>query len=134
MAAMPTTTMEAEVAALLAALDSQREHIRSVVQDLADADLRRPVLPSGWSCLGLVNHLALDVERFWFNAVLAGQTSVIEALPHTEDVWNADPSVSPEDILNRYRTSIDAANMVIRETPMDTPPAWWPANKFGSFR
>jgi Protein of unknown function (DUF664) len=32
------------------------------------------VLPSGWTCLGLVQHLALDVERFWFREIVAGET------------------------------------------------------------
>ena len=125
---------QTEAATLLSYLDGQRRHVTGALEGLSDKDLRRPVLPSGWSCLGLVNHLALDVERFWFNAVIAGQTSVIEALPHTGNVWNVERSVAPEDILNRYRISIDAANTVIRETPLDTRPAWWPANKFGSFR
>ena len=31
-------------------------------------ELRTSVLPSGWTPLALVNHLALDVEAFWFRA------------------------------------------------------------------
>ena len=30
-------------------------------------------LPSGWTCLGLVRHLALDVERFRFRSIIAGE-------------------------------------------------------------
>ena len=33
------------------------------LEGVSDAALRRPILPSGWSCLGLVKHLALDVEN-----------------------------------------------------------------------
>jgi Protein of unknown function (DUF664) len=62
-----------ETEALLAALDAQRSHVLEAVDGLSDANLRRPVLPSGWTCLGLVQHLALDVERFWFRACVAGE-------------------------------------------------------------
>jgi len=133
MAAMPTTTMEAETAALLAALDSQREHIRSVVHDLADADLRRPVLPSGWTCLGLVNHLALDVELFWFRAVLASEQAAIDELDTIANAWQVAPGTPAQDIFDVYDNQIALANNVIRSTLADVKPAWWP-DMFGGWR
>ena len=57
---------------LLAHLQGQRRHVLGALEGLDDEQLRRPVLPSGWSCLGLVRHLTLDDEEFWFQAVLAG--------------------------------------------------------------
>ena len=27
----------------------------------------------GWTCLGLINHLAVDDERYWFRGVAAGE-------------------------------------------------------------
>jgi hypothetical protein len=62
-----------ESAVLLAALDAQREHVLGILEGLPEEALHRPVLPSGWTCLGLVRHLALDVERFWFRAAFAGE-------------------------------------------------------------
>jgi hypothetical protein len=44
-----------------------------IMAGLTDDDLRRPVLPSGWTCLGMINHLAVDVELFSFRAVVAGR-------------------------------------------------------------
>ena len=41
----------------------------------------RPLLPSGWTCAGLVHHLALDVERFWFRAVMAGEKVEAQDIP-----------------------------------------------------
>jgi hypothetical protein len=35
--------------------------------------LHREVLPSGWTCAGMVRHLALHVERFWFREIVAGE-------------------------------------------------------------
>ncbi|QNK83704.1 DUF664 domain-containing protein [Nakamurella sp. PAMC28650] len=63
-----------EKVALLSHLNAQRHHVLGSLDGLSEADLRRPVLPSGWSCLGLVQHLALDVERFWFRALVALQS------------------------------------------------------------
>lgn len=126
--------MQTEAATLLSCLDGQRRHITQALEGLNDKDLRQPVLPSGWSCLGLVSHLTLDVERFWFNAVVGGQHSVIEALPQAGNAWIVDESASAQSILELYRTTVEAANAVIRETLIDTAPAWWPGDLFGSFR
>ncbi len=70
----------AESELLLSHLRVQRQHVLGILDGLAEDDLHRPLLPSGWSCLGLVQHLALDVERFWFRAVVAGERGVIEEL------------------------------------------------------
>lgn len=44
-----------------------------ILENLPEEALLRPVLPTGWTCAGLVQHLALDVERFWFRQVMAGE-------------------------------------------------------------
>ncbi len=67
------TTVSNERAALLEWLTDQRQHVLRVLRDVPEAALRRPVLPTGWTCLGLVRHLAVDVERFWFRGVIAGE-------------------------------------------------------------
>ncbi|MEO7235733.1 MAG: DUF664 domain-containing protein, partial [Lapillicoccus sp.] len=58
--------------ALLGFLGHQRAAALAVVADLDEADLRRSVVPSGWTPLGLVEHLA-HAERFWGQVVLTGQ-------------------------------------------------------------
>jgi len=68
---------------LLRYVGAQREHVLGILEGLDEAALRKPLLPSGWSCLGLVQHLALDVERFWFQAVIAGEQAAIDALADT---------------------------------------------------
>lgn len=63
------------------------------ILDGLDADaLRQAVLPSGWNCLGLVQHLALDVERFWFRAVVAGEKDVIRALDDSDAALPEEPT------------------------------------------
>ncbi|MEV3857525.1 DUF664 domain-containing protein [Streptomyces sp. NPDC050095] len=123
--------MSQETAALLAALDGQRRHVLGIIEGLDKQALRRPVLPSGWSCLGLVQHLALDVERFWFQAVLLGDEAVIASLDDIEDAWQVAPDVPAEDVLARYRAETERADAVAADAAPDTPLAWWPRDLFG---
>jgi hypothetical protein len=92
-----------EVGALLRVLDGQRRHVLGILDGLGATALRRPVLPSGWHCLGLVQHLTLDVERFWFRAVVAGDEEVIEGLTSGDEAWRVAPDVPARDVLDRYR-------------------------------
>ena len=106
--------------ALLAALNEQRGHVLGP-DGLAEDDLRRPVLPSGWASIGLVQHLALDVERFWFRNVFAG-----EAVDQPEDAWHVGPDVPVQDVLDLYRHEIEVANAFISSVSLDSPPVNWP--------
>lgn len=119
-----------ETDALLVALNSQRDHVLGSLDGLSDDDLRRPVLPSGWTCLGLVQHLALDVERFWFRAVVAGETVRLET---GDGAWRVAPDVPAEAVVDLYRREIALANAVISATPLDAGPAWWPDELFADF-
>ena len=56
------------------ALDHQREHILATVDGLDESQLTTSLVPSHWCPAGLVQHLTLDVERFWFQVVFAGQS------------------------------------------------------------
>jgi hypothetical protein len=52
-------------------LDQQRNAVVAIIDDLDDAQLSTPVLPSGWTPLGLIRHLA-GAEAMWFQWVVAG--------------------------------------------------------------
>jgi hypothetical protein len=105
-------------------LNAQRRHVLGILDGLSDADLRRPLLPSGWSCLGMVNHLTITVERFWFRGVVAGNVWFTEQDPGP--VWRVGPEVSAESVLDLYRREIELCNEVIATTDLDAPPAAWP--------
>ncbi|MEO3756340.1 DinB family protein [Streptomyces sp. B6B3] len=119
---------------LLAALDAQRRHVLGIVEGLDEEALHRPVLPSGWTFLGLINHLALDVERFWFRAVVAGQRTAIAELDASGDAWKVGTDMPAHRVLDDYRRQIDLANAVITTTAEDAAPAWWPGDQFGDWR
>jgi uncharacterized damage-inducible protein DinB len=116
----PQTTLR-ERQLLLTSLNDQRQHVLGILDDLPEEALRRPVLPSGWACVGLVNHLALDVERFWFRTVFAG-----EPVEQPADAWAVSPEVPVQEVLDLYRSEIELANAIIASTPLESPPINWP--------
>lgn len=117
----------AEREALLAVLRSQREHVLRAVDGLSDSALRQPVLPSGWTCLGLVQHLALDVERFWFRAVVAGEAV---DLCTDDEAWRVDDGTPAASVLGAYREEARRADEVLLQADLDAQPAWWPVEVF----
>jgi uncharacterized damage-inducible protein DinB len=113
--------------ALMTALRDQREHVLRAVAGLSNEALRQPVLPSGWTCLGLIQHLALDVERFWFRAVLAGQAVQLCA---GDEAWRVDAATPAMSVLDTYREEIRRADSVLDRTDLEAQPAWWPTEVF----
>ncbi len=112
---------------LLATLDGERRHVLGILDGLPEEDLRRPVLPSGWSCLGLVHHLAVDVERFWFRAVLAGERVEL----HSGDGgWRVPADMAVEEVLELYRDEARRSDAVAERHRLEDGPAWWPAELF----
>lgn len=131
---MSSTSLTPDLQVLLDSLGAQRRHVLGILEGLDEDALRRPVLPSGWSCLGLVQHLALDDERFWFQGVVAGDRAVIDqVMTAPEDAWTVGPDVPAAQVLDLYRQHIDRSNTIIQATPPDAAPAWWP-DFFGNFR
>jgi uncharacterized damage-inducible protein DinB len=122
----------AEMEVLQSTLNGARSHVIGILDGLSDEDLRRPVLPSGWTCLGLVNHLAVDVERFWFSQVMAGHA--VDAGESADDAWQIAPGVPAAEVIESYRRDIERADAVIRAKPLDASPTWWPEELFGSWR
>lgn len=129
-----TTLSSRELEVLQGSLQAQRAHVLAAVDGLDEAAMRRAVLPSGWSPAGLVQHLALDVEMFWFRAVMAGEPAAIAALDQPPDnAWQVAAHVTAEQVLERYRRECVLADTVIAATPLDAPPAWWPRDRFGDW-
>jgi hypothetical protein len=125
--------MSAESTALLSYLTGQREHVLGILDGLSADALRQPVLPSGWTCLGMVGHLALEVERFWFRQVVAGQQlDMPEPIGSGTPAWKVGDEMPADEVLALYRREIELADPVITATPPDAPPAAWPDDLFPS--
>jgi hypothetical protein len=102
-------------------LDEQRQHVLGILDGLTEEQLRRPVLPSGWHCLGMVKHLALADEHYWFRSVVGGETfGFFPEGPNAE--WQLGPGESAMDVLGLYRREIERANAVIAATPLGAAP------------
>src|ERR1700691_2779053 len=99
-----------ETEALLAALNAQREHVLGTLDGLSDDDLRRPVLPSGWTALGVVQHLTLEVERFCFRSAVSGEPMKFTS---GDEAWQVPVDVPSRIVLDRYRDEIANSNAII---------------------
>jgi uncharacterized damage-inducible protein DinB len=128
-------TKDAERSMLLRYLQGQRQHVLGILEGLDQEALRRPVLPSGWSAVGLVNHLSLDVERLWFRAVVAGDAEAVdEVMSSTADGWHVDDAIPAFDVVATYRREIELADAILAGVSLEAEPAWWPADEFGDWR
>jgi Protein of unknown function (DUF664) len=113
--------MDEETALLLGFLNGEREHVQGILEGFSEEQLRRPVLPSGWSCLGMVKHLALADEHYWFRCVVGGED--FGFFPEGPDAeWRLGPGETAEDVFSLYREEIRRANAIIGATPLDMAP------------
>lgn len=74
----PTFTSTAaapDTATMLSGLVAQQQRIIGIVAGLDDATMRHPVLPSGWSCGGMIQHLT-GMTNFWFGTIMSGDDLV----------------------------------------------------------
>ena len=126
--------MSVESHLLLTYLDAQRDHALGILDGLDDEALRRPMMPSGWSCLAMIQHLSFDIEGFWFRAVIAGEPEVIAEMDDSTNAWKVDDAATSTAILRDYRDAINRSNQIIAATSLDASPAWWPLERFGGWR
>jgi uncharacterized protein DUF664 len=116
-----------------AAPSPQRESVLGIIGGLPEVALRPAVFPSGWTCPGLIHHLAVDDERYWFRGVAAGEP--IE-FPADEDSGSlVGPQIAAGEVFRLHREEITSANAIIAATPLEAParrqdPRWdawgWP--------
>jgi uncharacterized damage-inducible protein DinB len=115
-----------EKQSLQVSLDRHRDAVLWKLEGLDDADLRRPMTPSGTNLLGLVKHLAA-VEYGWFCQTFGRET---EPLPFDENDPEADmrarPDETTEEVLAFYGRARAASDKMIEELDLDqTGTAWF---------
>ena len=114
---VPLTGGEKE--SLHASLNRHRDVVLWKLEDVSDEDVRRPMVPSGTSRLGLVKHLAA-VDCGWFCTTFGRET---EPLPFDDDDPEADLRVEPDEttaeIAAFYRRARAASDAVIDDFPQD---------------
>jgi uncharacterized damage-inducible protein DinB len=121
---VPFTGGEKE--SLHVSLNRHRDVVLWKLDGLTDEQLRRQVVPSGTSLLGLVKHLAA-VEYSWFCQTFGRET---EPLPFVDDDPDADLRVEPHestaDVLSFYARARAASDQVIDDHDVeDLGTAWF---------
>ncbi len=100
---------DGELDTALSFLTFARECVVKKTDGLNEEQLRRTLVESGTTLLGLIYHLTL-AERLWFGYYVAGRES-----DDPGDVgMHAPDDRSPEQILADYQTAIEASDAVIR--------------------
>jgi uncharacterized damage-inducible protein DinB len=120
-----TGSQDLEGRALLTFLNAQRASVLAIVDGLGEDALRAPVVPSGWTPLGLIEHLG-HAERHWFQDVAMGSAA---PLPWPDDPDGNEDEDAPfttsrptEIVFAFCRDQIGRANAVLASTPLSARP------------
>ena len=111
--------------ALLDFLAAQRDSVLAIVAGLDEQAWHRPVVPSGWTPAGLVEHLG-GAEWHWFQGVVCG--TVPEPPPGDEDLPAYDPTAAfvtdepSAEIIRFYRDQCASSDAVLAVTPLSARP------------
>ncbi|MBC6460049.1 DinB family protein [Actinomadura sp. HBU206391] len=100
-------------------LEAQRASVLAIIDGLDTQALTTSVLPSGWTPLGLVEHLG-HAERHWFQEIATGSAEPL-AWPDDDHMPLTTPR-PPSAVFAFYRTQCERSNAVLASTPLSAPP------------
>lgn len=125
----PTSNPDVATRTVLTALAAQQRRVLGIVDGLDDAQLLRVVLPSGWTVVGMLAHLASST-RFWLRDVM------LDVGPHelVEDDYVVDPATQPREVVQAYADVCASTADAIGDLALHTVPAWWPEELWGGWR
>lgn len=116
-------------------LDSARQAVLWKADGLDEAKLRRPMVPSGTSLLGVINHLAF-VEFGYFSYCLnrpVDNARAVALFKADDDMaeFIVESETSADEVLGFYREAIAASDAAFDELPLDAPAEvpWWGENR-----
>ena len=115
--------IDTEHAALSAFLTAQRQSVLAIIDGLREDELRQAVVPSGWTPLGMIEHLA-HAERYWFQHVVSGRVGEVPW-----PAFEADDEAGPfagihatDAVLAFYRHQCALSDAVLAATPLAAEP------------
>jgi hypothetical protein len=109
---------------LLEYLEFQRSSVRSIVDGLNEEAWHTPVVASGWTVAGMVEHLG-GAERHWFQEVVAGSAA---GWPWDEGRPPYDPARAftcerpSSEVLAYYRAQCDKSDEILTGVSLSDPP------------
>ena len=110
---------------VLAELRSQRRHVEKTVAGLSTTDLTTAHPPTTWTPASVLHHLALDVERWWFGAVIAGDEAARRYFDKNPGgAWQVPPGT---DVFQVYAEEQAVSDRILASVEADAAPAWWPS-------
>jgi hypothetical protein len=124
-------------------LDQQRNAVLAIIDGLEETQLHTTVLPSGWTPIGLVRHLA-GAEAMWFQWVVLGTQPQV-----SWDDGIDDPPYDPEApfttehssaaVIRQYRRQCEISNEILRSRDLDAalvrePGFDWPGEPITDLR
>ncbi|WP_328618048.1 DinB family protein [Amycolatopsis sp. NBC_00355] len=112
--------MDGEKRMLLRYLHAQRAAVLAILEGLGEPALTTPLLPSGWTPLGMVEHLGY-AERYWFQEIVTGTAGLL-AWPDDDHAPLTTPR-SPDVVFAFYREQCRRSDEIFAATPLATPPA-----------
>jgi len=102
----------------LAFLRFARDCVIKKTYGLSDQQLRQPMVETGTSLLGLVQHL-IDAERFWFGYQLAGR-----GVDDFDFSMTVPPGVPAAEVVGAYREAIAVSDEILGNlSDLDEPMA-----------
>jgi hypothetical protein len=107
-----------EKSALLMFLEAQRSSVLAILEGLDVAALTTPLVPSGWTPLGLIEHLGY-AERHWFQEIATGSA---EPLPWPDDHLPLSTPRAPAVVFAFYRAQCERSNAVLASTSLTARP------------
>ncbi|MET8851480.1 DinB family protein [Amycolatopsis sp. NPDC004625] len=114
----PPPTLADPRALLLGYLDHNAAAVLRKLDGLSDHDVRRSVLPSGWTPLGMVKHLACT-ERFWVRYLFAGEDIDFTWPATAAQEWFVAPAESAADITAFFRAERENCARLAAVTPLE---------------
>lgn len=102
--------MRSEVDELLAYLNKNRDAIVRKLDGVSEDQLRKPMVPSGTSLIGLVQHLTA-VEAHWIRLVFNGEKLTIDK------TMQVPADISSRKIIDAYRHECARCDDIVRAAP-----------------
>lgn len=108
-----------ERATLSTYLDYLRDAVVRTVEGLSEDDAHRSLLPSGWTPVGLLSHLA-DDESSWFRDRFAGEDLPVSWTEDDPDAdWRAGAALPLAEAVAAYRRECERSRAVVAAHGLD---------------